>query len=455
MLLKPQINHSNILLISLLANKFAVDQSEMGTGKTYVACWLAKQMNKPVVVFCPKSVVLVWKRLLTQYGVPSSQITVVNYELIARGNTKWVKFNHNEYMKKENWKSAGISWNFPNNSFYIFDEAHRCKGADSVNSNLLISAKNSNHSAILLISATLATNVLEMKASGYVMELHKGEDYRKFCQDGGATKNNYGGLSIDYGDDKVKKAILQINDHLFNVKKAASRMTIDMFAGIFPKNHITADVFDMGNNTQKINQIYNEMQFELDRLDERTQNYTAHIFAIIMAARRRTELLKVPFLAEEASDMFYNGVSPVLFLNFSDTIHGIARRLNNNKDLVGKIGFIVGGQKDREDTLKKFEDGVYRVMLVNMGAGAESIGMHDVRGTFPRSSILIPGFSAIRLYQALGRCPRQGGLTPVNQRIVFSAGTIEEVAAEKVQYRLDNLASLNDGDLMSGINIKR
>ena len=126
-------------------------------------------------------------------------------------------------------------------------------------------------------------------------------------------------------------------------------------------------------------------------------------------------------------------------------------------DLVGQIAFIHGDQtdKERERDIADFNADVKRIILVNMAAGNAGVDLHDLNGKYPRNSMLVPSFSAFHLLQALGRIPRQGGLTRCYQKIIFSAGTIEEKICEKVQGRLDNLSALCDGDLTSDINIYR
>ena len=247
--------------------------------------------------------------------------------------------------------------------------------------------------------------------------------------------------------------MLVIHEDLFIIQKSASRMTAKMFDGIFPDNHVVSEAYDMGDNTVKINAIYDAMQMELDRLDQRAANYSAHVFAIIMEARRRTELLKIPSLVEQVEDWYEEGISPVIFLNFTDSLSALESRLLKNKKLTNNIGKIVGGQseKQRQLDIDEFNADKKRIMLVNMMAGNAGVSLHDLNGKFPRASILIPGFSAINLLQALGRIARQGGLTKCFQKIIFSSNTIEERACERVQARIDNLSALNDGDLKSGI----
>jgi hypothetical protein len=92
-------------------------------------------------------------------------------------------------------------------------------------------------------------------------------------------------------------------------------------------------------------------------------------------------------------------------------------------------------------------------MICNIAAGGVGVSLHDLNGNFPRASIVSPNYSAYQLVQALGRVWRQGGLTKSYQRIVFAAGTIEEQACRRVQFRINNLSTLNDADMRAGIKM--
>ena len=64
----------------------AVDGSQMGTGKTYSACGLARELNIPFVIVCPKAVKGVWKKVaLEHFKLNKNFIGVINYELLSRG----------------------------------------------------------------------------------------------------------------------------------------------------------------------------------------------------------------------------------------------------------------------------------------------------------------------------------------------------------------------------------
>jgi len=91
-LLEPQRPHAQRILDSLFLNGVAADLSETGCGKTYVAAWVAKNLNVPIVVVCPKVVRRGWNTVLEAFGIKA--VTVINYEKLMRGNTPYLTFKN-------------------------------------------------------------------------------------------------------------------------------------------------------------------------------------------------------------------------------------------------------------------------------------------------------------------------------------------------------------------------
>ena len=447
LLLPPQREHAVSLLNSLYINGVACDQSETGTGKTYVAAWLAKNLNSPVVIVCPKVVIPSWTKVLSYFGIKAH--CLINYEKLMRGNTEHLNFKDG----KDNGPSDYVI-NFPKNSLVILDEVHKCKSATSKNSDFLIKLKMDGYKSLLL-SATSATNPLEMKAFGFATTLHNLVSYRQFITSSGAYAGRYGGFQIDLQSQRTIEAMSNIHNTLFNLYKVSSRMTRKMFDKIFPDNHVMADCFDMGTNTDKINRVYLQMEAEMAALEESSINYSQHHFAIMTKARRMAELLKVPTMVEMIEDWYDEGISPVVFVNFTDTVEAIEKQLAKNSKFNGKIARIVGGQSDkvRQNDIELFQSDVKRIMIANLAAGNAGVSLHDLNGNHPRGSIISPSYSAINLLQALGRIHRAEGKTTCIQKVMFAAGTIEVEACKRVQCKLNNLECLNDGDLTYSVRI--
>jgi len=444
-LLEPQKAHTKKLVDSIYMNGFAFDASPTGTGKTYSAAGVARNLALPVVVVCPKVARKTWTDTLAIFGVTPH--VVINYEKLTRGNTPYLKFNKKEYLNSKFWwESKGINILFPKNCLVIIDECHKAKGAKSKNGEMLTALKNSGYK-ILLVSATAATNVMEMKSFGFVTQLHNGKNFYYFAKDNGAEQDGFGGLKWSGGNEKSKKGMIGIHNQLFNISKCASKMKIEDFGSIFPDNRVIAESFDLGSeNSGKLRKVYDTMQDELTKLDARAQNYSQHIFAIIMKARRMSELLKVPTTTEWIKDKIDEGVSPVVFFNFSDSLQAVESRLGDK--LKNSITKIVGGQseKQRNSEIDEFNLDKRRIALVNMNAGSASISLHDLHGNFPRESLICPSWSAIMTLQAIGRIYRANGKSKCVQKFLF-ASEIEERQRAKVASKIKNISELNDGDL--------
>ncbi len=447
LLLAPQREHAVNLLNSLYVNGVASDQSETGTGKTYVAAWIAKYLNSPVVIVCPKVVIPAWTKVLSYFGIKAH--CLINYEKLIRGNTEHLSFKDNRDDS-----ASDYIINFPKNSLVILDEVHKCKSGSSKNSDFLIKLKMDGYKTLLL-SATTATNPLEMKAFGFATTLHNLVNYRHFITDSGAYVGRFGGYQIDLGSQRTVEAMANIHNRLFNEYKISSRMTRKMFDKIFPDNHVMAECFDMGTNTDKINRVYQQMESELAALEESSVNYSQHHFAIMTKARRMAELLKVPTMVEMIEDWFDEGISPVVFVNFTDTVDAIIKQLSKNRKFDVLLAKIVGGQSDkvRQADIEGFQNDTKRIMIANLAAGNAGVSLHDLNGKFPRASIISPSYSAINLLQALGRIHRAEGKTKCIQKIMFADKTIEVDACKRVQCKLNNLEALNDGDLSYEVRI--
>ncbi len=195
LLLAPQREHAVNLLNSLYVNGVASDQSETGTGKTYVAAWIAKYLNSPVVIVCPKVVIPSWTKVLSYFGIKAH--CLINYEKLIRGNTEHLSFKDNRDDS-----ASDYIINFPKNSLVILDEVHKCKSGSSKNSDFLIKLKMDGYKTLLL-SATTATNPLEMKAFGFATTLHNLVNYRHFITDSGAYVGRFGGYQIDLGSQRT------------------------------------------------------------------------------------------------------------------------------------------------------------------------------------------------------------------------------------------------------------
>jgi superfamily II DNA or RNA helicase len=139
-LLEPQFKHVQTLVDSLYLNGVAVDMSETGTGKTYAAAAVIREMNRPFVVISPKSVLHQWEKILGSFKLKAN--VLINYEKLSRGNTKYMKWRKGmpDPVRpfQENATTELPIFNFDPNTLIVLDEGHKCKGNNTSNSWMMV-----------------------------------------------------------------------------------------------------------------------------------------------------------------------------------------------------------------------------------------------------------------------------------------------------------------------------
>ena len=408
----------------------ALDASDPGSGKTYVACAVAARLQVPVIIVCTKATIPSWQSVADGFGLRPLLIT--NYEYIRRGKLSECRCTPSGYL-----------WEVPGNTLIIFDECQKCKGRTSQNANLLIAARRQNLK-LLLCSATAATNPLEMKALGYALGLHQLYDFYSWCRRNGVVDGTFG-LEFRGGMHHLRRLHAEI------FPKLGSRLRIDEIPD-FPETIISAEVIETGK-AKAIQKEYDRMKRELRRAEEADDREAlsqladdmkakkANVLTLQTRARQAIELYKVGAMVEMTKNALEEGMSVVLLVNFTETIAALSDKLSCSD-------IICGGQNaiDRQNIIERFQRNEIKVVIANIQAGGVGVSLHDPTGKRPRLSIISPTFSAADLKQALGRVHHAGGAASV-QKICFAAGTVEEHTAEVCARKLAHIDLLNDGDM--------
>lgn len=471
-----QILHARTIHLSLQANGFALDASDTGTGKTYVACKVARSLGKKLLVISPLAVCQSWERCMNHFQV---QGEVINYEKVRNGNSPhghWEpkeKYhppdpNHpdGEKQKKKKVRNRKFIWTLPNEIdlfskhesgwLVVFDEVQKAKSPDSDQGAMLRFAAWQNIQ-VLMLSATSAKDPTEMRNSGAVLRLHTGKRgaWEEWCNQNGCAKGGFGVKFVVSGQ-AAKKNLDRIHGSIFPVK--GSRMRISELGDKFPKNQTHAVAWRVSAEDRKqIDAAYEEAERKADEImmDTSLTNFqkSSCILVEMLRARQAAERIKWPYIAEKAQDYIDEGCSPVIALNFRENIVACARQLGCSYQVI--LGTHLDGSTQKPDErqrlIDRFQADQIRFLVVSLQAGGTGISLHDLNGNHPRRSLISPSFSAIDLKQFLGRIWRAGALTPSIQEIIFAAGTIEEQACRAVQEKLINIERLNDGELASGI----
>jgi len=444
-LLPPQQKHVSAMVKSLRMNNVVNDHSDPGVGKTIMGLVTASNVSKNIYVVCPKTIIPSWIHWSKTLGIP---INITNYEKITRESSGMM-------LRHEDTNVLEFNDSLSPDTVFILDEAHKCKGWDTVNSEIMIAIKQKGFK-MMNLSATLATTPLEVKSLGFVNKLHTCNTTREFmnwCKTLGATDGRFSSINFDPTTPAAKEGMLYMHNRLFVDMKQSYRITVDDMGAYFPDTRILPQSLDMGVNSNKIQKLYDLMDAELTKLDSDTENYSDHVFAIIMKTRRQVELLKVPTIVDMIADYIDAGKSIAVFANFTQTIDVVASKLKKIKTCKDTIVYIKGGQspKERQENIDEFQANNKHIMLASIYAGGVGVSLHDVKHERQRVSIILPGYSAIQLVQTFGRVRRQGGTKSI-QHLIFADGTIENNMCERVQSRVDNISLLNDSDLQDAIS---
>lgn len=509
-LLGFQIQHAQNLIYALQRNGIATDQSDTGTGKTYSAVAICKQLGLRPLIVGPKSVIIPWYDVCHDFEV--EPLGVVNYETLKNGkyysdvNDFQLECREDcpyiEIIKVDSVNSLTgqpiltnggrvkkviqqINWKLPNNTLVIFDEAHKgknglCASKTSANSKLMVSIKSGLNPKKkiygLFLSATMTDKMENLDVLLYIFGFYKpylAKSYKAYLN------------TLGSGREEVLKKI-----HAMIFPLRGSRMRIDQLpAGIFKKNDVQAVTYPVSMEiAREIEEQHREIQIALANLRSKGESKG---LGYIIRCWQKIEVLKSSTVAQEAIVHLRAGRSVVIFINFNETKKLLTEKLLEYRNELNQpiitmeqIDYIHGDQKgdERNEIVKKFKSDEFHVLICNIKAGGIGISLHDIHGNRQRVSLIFPTWSPIDLMQSLGRIYRANAKTDSIQRIVYckpteapetvqtiqqsnivqqtpefvetgSYLTIEEKICANVNTKLENIALLNNDDMTGGIRI--
>jgi len=436
--LRPwQVESVGKLVTSINSTGCAIDGSDVGVGKTYVGCAVARELGTKILVVCPKAVMESWRRVIVNhFGMKNELVGIVNYEQIRIGKTDSPFASYVENRKTHKKKFV---WKIPKNTLIVWDESQKLKNWKTKNSKTCIEALKQGYK-MLFCSATNATNPLELRTVGTCLKLFKGANqYYQWCYEHGVAKGRFG---LEFTTDmKLRQKVLKkLHTDIF--VNRGTRLTRDTIPN-FPESEVIADCYNMDEvDVKKINTIHADMKKELAKLAKLSKADKTTELTAILRARQQIELIKVPLFIDMIEEGLEGGMSVVVFVNFTETLQALAQRLKTNCIFDGKTK-----DSERQKNVDDFQSGKERVILVNIASGGAGLSLHDIHGLNPRLALMSPSYSAVLMRQSTGRVWRENGKSKSVQKIVFVANTVEEQVCENVKEKLKNLDLLNDGDL--------
>lgn len=449
-LLEPQVPHVARIVRALRMGGGAIDNSKTGTGKTICALVAAWNLGMEPIIVCPKSVIKSWQDWAAKTG---QRVHVTNYAQVRSGNFPFcirTDKDRPSYMKFE-WKLRT-----PEKYIVIVDEAHNCKGLETLQGAILSSCKRAKVK-VLMLSATLAESALDLKNAGYVLNLHHWSNWSDWLYANGCIKVKQkvqkrmfnprtrkhwmSKFTIDKWVFKGgKDSLAKLREQIF--PRMGSGLTLDDMDGYFPDNHIIPHVADIDS---KIATIHRKMKKELGELAAKARRDGAREegakLTVMIRAQQEVELLKLPIAIEMARDAQAEGNSVMFACQFTETIKAFKKALGGCE--------VSGNVKDTASEIAKFQSDKEHFISVQVQAGGAGVSLHDDReGMRPRVSIIMPVFDARQFKQVLGRIHRANGRSTVKQYILFdSKSDIDKRICAAIEKKCGNMDSFNGDDI--------
>lgn len=418
------------LVQSIINNGAAADGSDTGIGKTYHALGACRELGLRPVVICRKAGMAGWRRACEYMNI--IPLLIINWESVRLGKMKICQRTRREYRKGYDYR-----WDLPSGVLLIFDEAHAGFNEDSQNHALWTASRGL---ASISMSATFADRPSRLRGLFHVLNIMDRKDFDRWLEDSGHYRNQYNEFESLTAIDDMKK----INRMIY--PKYGYRISYDDPAvkKHFPGAIIQTEIVDLGIKATEMQNIAYLKMLKL-AAEYKEKGKQADLLVADLRYRQYAELLKAEVLCDLVREYLYEGFAVCVFVNFRETLKYMSQALDTKS-------LLFGGQEGyglpREKVVEDFQQGRNKVILCMAEAGGQSIDLHDVHGKARRMSLICPTYNPVSLQQVLGRTNRAGSKTSPIMKLVYAAGTVEEKVADVVNRKLDNIAALNNGDLM-------
>ena len=474
----PYQTENVVKLINILLDKrIAIDGSDAGVGKTYMAMAICREMGRRPIVICPKTIMYNWVSVAEYMGV--KLYDVVNYETIKNGKTYVTKENNDggttniTYSFKSRKASPFVThsdfdaddpqkclyeWNLPADAILIVDEAHKCKEPSAENGKFLKSMKTvmEKRIPVLLLSATICEKIQDMKIPfylfGFIPEIRNFNHYHQTLdekyRDLRTRKRDFQHIhpaekrKEKYEEAKKNNDAIKVHRE---VKDYMSRIKIKDLGDKFPSNQWCAQLFN-ADGVEEITEAYAEIA---RRMEEMKGQQNGHHLGEIVRLKQEIELRKIPIFIDQAQDFLDQGKSVIIFVNYLRSLQIISDELDIKcKIYGGNEEFGVQSLQERQKAIEMFQANEERIIICQMRSGSVGISLHDLDGNYPRATLINYPDTATDLIQAMGRACRSGGKSPVIQRIILVGGVpYEKKIKQNIDRKLTNVSAINDGDL--------
>lgn len=436
----------------LTSQGFYIDQSVMGSGKTYVALALAQSLGLTLMVVGPKSSLAMWEEKAAEYRVPMhSTLSYPSLTGMGKGQPK-----HGHLKKTRERDENGdetISYE-PNPSWsavcattqgllVVLDEAHNCKNPgnkEKASAALLHAARTAHRAGVKAYYALLSASLMD-KDHMCIQFLRVLGMYthRALTDNLHNTRPGYEEIvqnlrrvapqatqALAY-PPAVQVAPVALHENIYRLFTEAllpacsssmpdpvlpSTMTNVFYKVTSPVllKRLQKSQADL-TSALRYDDAYGTVRMEKDSIAAVNRACMDHEWALAEVALRDAWawLNKTP-----------TG-KVIVFTNYKKTLHFIQHHLTaTGVQSVGYEGRMTTAQ--RVAAVRSFQqDASTRAFVSNVTCGGVSISLHDLVGGQPRLVLIFPTYKILDVYQATGRAVRRGMRTEADVRMLYSA----------------------------------
>jgi hypothetical protein len=486
-----QIPHYERLTEILKRFFFAIDGSTPGAGKTFVTAKLSQDYQLPILVICPASGKVTWRRVVQNYGLmhwdpPLREGGKMGTDFIVSYDTLRGKKNaglsHSLLTRVDNDKDISyfVTETFAHivnqGALIIFDECQKVKNKKSFTwlavktmmeyiylvkpartrvmflSGTIMDKEEQVSNFLRLVGFLKATKMYNTNRDGD--QLTKGfgigevQDWAKVINpDGYASFNARSPFNGRITKDKVKTYVFEIFRDVIRPK----------ILSVMPKEsnsdkkngYYTMSPVDEQRYIQAVSELGSAARYnpETGAVTQNETNMGAITTALVNIQKSKVNLfirLARQVLMSRPKNALGEPIYPkvLIFADYHEVIDEIANGLAefHPLKLTGQVK-----QVDRDMIVDMFNrfDNQSRLIIANKTVGGVSINLHDLEGHFNRYVFLNPGYQINELQQAVERVDRIGSKSRSTVRFVYGIAGTQETGI------MNSLAK--KGAVMSGI----
>lgn len=461
-------------MVNVLKDSYVIQNaSPTGSGKTYVTCALAKHHGLPMIVIGPKSSQFTWVKVANEFDVdltfhtyaalrgradrkreqkPYGAIHKEILDLLVRtdtrteSNTGATTTNQVSYSPMQGYLTLvnqGV--------LLVIDECHHLKNAS-----------DQNFAVRALIQPLAKSGTLEPQTKSRAIFLSatpfdKDEHSVNMCRAMGlihhrnlAAIDEWGIVTL-YGLDELGKICQMLDEtktidifvkYDLNIKNY-SKVVYELYVNVIKQKLVTSlppPSFDYSFDVK--NGFYKMAEMDRKKLVAGIENlakaatYSKQNDAIgdfksvnwgkINSAMLDIEKAKLHIFVRATSDFLEesNGNKVAIFVQFRSSVEFLSEMLQcyGVATFTGNLT-----SEERVSALESFQNKATdtRVFISTIGAGKESISLHDIHGAQPRLTLTVANYSPTDLHQISGRTNRKGRLSPATVRVVYGKDTYE------------------------------